>query len=293
MYGYAHKATRAAYDTAKKHAKRVVWLAKQDAAKTEYANVDPKGPEIHRMAKQMGHQNQDICGEMPVRNNQGELCFDDSERMKAWVEHYKGLFNVEFPWDEVAIPDAPPVDGPPPPITDEMVTKALAKMKPGKSSSPSGIIVEMLKTTGSKCIDFLHQPIKSFVKHGKIPEDWEISFILNFYKGKGDALNRWNYRGLKLTEHVMKVMEKIVDGMIQEMIAIDEMQIQFTFVPGRRTNDAIFIIQQLQEKFLSRKISMTRTWLCSLLLLIWRKRLTVSPERSCVGLWERWGSKSG
>ena len=41
------------------------------------------------------------------------------------------------------------------------------------------------------------------------------------------------------------------------------------------------------------KISMTRTWLCSLLLLIWRKHLTVSPERSCGGLWERWGSKSG
>ena len=29
-----------------------VRLAKQDAAKTEYANIDPKGPEIHRMAKQ-------------------------------------------------------------------------------------------------------------------------------------------------------------------------------------------------------------------------------------------------
>ena len=36
VYGDARKATRAAYDTAKKHAKRVVWLAKQDAAKTEY-----------------------------------------------------------------------------------------------------------------------------------------------------------------------------------------------------------------------------------------------------------------
>ena len=47
----------------------------------------------------MRRQNQDICGEMPVRNNQGELCLDDSERMKAWVEHYKGLLNVEFPWD--------------------------------------------------------------------------------------------------------------------------------------------------------------------------------------------------
>ena len=76
---------------------------------------------------------------MPVRNNQDELCLDDSERMKAWVEHYKGLLNVEFPWDEGALPDAPPVEGPPPPITDKMITKALAKMKSGKSAGPSGI----------------------------------------------------------------------------------------------------------------------------------------------------------
>ena len=78
-----------------------------------------------------------------------------------------------------------------------------------------------------------------------------MTFILKIYKGKGDALNRGNYRGLKLTEHVIKVMERIVDGMILEMIAINEMQ--FAFVPGRGTTDAIFIIRQLQEKFLSRK----------------------------------------
>ena len=101
----------------------------------------------------------------------------------------------------------------------------------------------MLKAAGSKGIVFLRELTKSVVKHGKIPEDWEMSFILNLYKGKGDALNRGNYRGLKLTEHVMKVMERIVDGMIWEMIAIDEMQ--FAFVPGRGTTDAIFIIRQL------------------------------------------------
>ena len=144
-----------------------------------------RAPEIHRMAKQMRRQNQDICGEMPVRNNQGELCLDDFERMKAWVEHYKSLLNVEFPWYEGALPDAPPVEGPPPPITDEMVTKALAKMKSGKAAGPSGIVVEMLKAAGSKGIVFLCELTKSVVKHGKIPEDWEMSFILNLYIGIG------------------------------------------------------------------------------------------------------------
>ena len=76
-----------------------------------------------------------------------------------------------------------------------------------------------------------------------------------FTKVNGDALNIGNYRGLKLTEHVMKVMERIMDEiirdsyMIHELILIDKMQ--FAFVPGWGTNCAIFIICQLQEKFLS------------------------------------------
>ena len=170
-----------------------------------------------------------------------------------------------------------------------MVNKALAKMKSGKAAGPSGIIVEMLKAAGSKGIVFLRELTKSVVKHGKIPEDWEMSFILNLYKGKGDALNRGKYRGLKLTEHVMKVMESIVDGMIGEMIAIDEMQ--FAFVPGRGTTDAIFIIRQLQEKFLSRK-DLNDKNLTLFFAFVDLEKAFVSPERSCGGLWERWGSKS-
>ena len=40
-----------------------------------------------------------------------------------------------------------------------------------------------------------------------IPSDWEESFFLNLYKGKGEALDRGNYRCLKLTEQVMKLLE--------------------------------------------------------------------------------------
>ena len=242
-------AAKTAYNNAKRHAKRVVWLAKTEAGEAEFASIDPNGSDVYRIAKQMRRDNQDVCGEMPIRNSQGDLCLGDSERMNAWVEHYKGLLNVEFPWDEDALPEAPPIAGPPPPITDEMVIKALGKMKCGKSAGPSGIIVEMLKAAGKKGIDFLRELTLSVIRNGKIPADWELSYILNLYKGKGDALSRGNYRGLKLTEHVMKVIERLVDRIIREIIVIDEMQ--FAFVPGQGTTDAIFIIRQLQEKFLS------------------------------------------
>ena len=80
--------------------------------------------------------------------------------------------------------------------------------------------------------------------------DWEDSFIINIYKVKGDALARGNYRGLKLLDHVMKGMERVIEKIIRERISIDDMQ--FGFMPGRGTTDAIFILRQLQEKHLAK-----------------------------------------
>ena len=87
----------------------------------------------------------------------------------------------------------------------------------------------------------------AIIRDGKVPTDWEESFIVCLYKGKGDALDRGNYRGLKLTEQAMKILERIVDGLIRQVVSIDDSQ--FGFVPGRGTTDAIFVVRQLQEKY--------------------------------------------
>ena len=62
-------------------------------------------------------------------------------------------------------------------------------------------------------------------------------------------MDRGNYRGLKLTEQVMKILERILDGLIRQVVSIDDSQ--FGFVPGRGTTDAIFLVRQLQEKYLA------------------------------------------
>ena len=89
----------------------------------------------------------------------------------------------------------------------------------------------------------------AIIHDGKVPSDWEQSFTVCLYKGKGDVLERGNYRGLKLTEQVMKILERIVDGLIRQLVSIDDSQ--FGFVSGRGTTDAIFVVRQLQEKYLA------------------------------------------
>ena len=48
---------------------------------------------------------------------------------------------------------------------------------------------------------------------------------------------------------VMKLLERVLDTFIRRTVDIDAMQ--FGFVPGRGTSDAIFIIRQLQEKYIA------------------------------------------
>ena len=71
----------------------------------------------------------------------------------------------------------------------------------------------------------------AIIRVGMVPSDWEQNFIVCLYKGKGDALERGNYWGLKLTEQVMKILEKIVDSLIRQLVSVDDSQ--FGFVPGR------------------------------------------------------------
>ena len=130
-----------------------------------------------------------------------------------------------------------------------MITKAISKMASGKAAGPSGIVAEMLKPVGESGAIEVHHLIEDIISEGHIPTDWQESYIVNLNKGKGDALNRGNYRGLKLIDQVMKVLERVVESLIRQRVEIDEMQCGF--MSGRGTTDAIFIVRQLQEKHLT------------------------------------------
>ena len=197
----------------------------------------------------MRRENVDVVGDKPVKNDAGEMSMSEEAKQKAWLEHYERLLNIEFDWDPEHLSDEPPLEGPAIPITIDMVKKAISKMKPGKAAGPSGIVVEMIRAAGDTGATMIRDLAVDIIRDGKIPTDWEQSFIVCLYKGKGDALVRGNYQGLKLTEQVLKVLERIVDGLIRQLVSIDDSQ--FGFVPGRGTTDAIFTVRQLQEKYLA------------------------------------------
>ena len=116
-----------------------------------------------------------------------------------------------------------------------------------KAISDAGIVV-MIRAAGEIGASMIRN-LTAAIIHGKVPSDWEQSFIVCLYKGKGHALERGNNNGLKLTEQVMKILERIVDGFIRQLMSIDISQLGF--VPGRGTTGTIFVVRQLQEKYLA------------------------------------------
>ena len=56
-----------------------------------------------------------------------------------------------------------------------------------------------------------------------------------------------SYRGTKLLEHATKMVARISEHRIRQQIEVDDMQ--FGFMKGKGTTDAIYTVRQMQENF--------------------------------------------
>jgi len=140
--------------------------------------------------------------------------------------------------------------GPELPISVEETRTALNLMKTGKAAGGSGMTTEMLKALGEEGIRWLTEIFNQTWEEGRMPEDWRVGIIIPVYKGKGDPQECSSYRPIKLLEHAMKLMEKVIERRLRGIVNIDEMQ--RGFMPGRCTTDAIFAMRTLIEKHLEK-----------------------------------------
>ena len=74
--------------------------------------------------------------------------------------------------------------------------------------------------------------------------------LIPIFKGKGDVRNCSTYRGVKLLKHAMKIVKRVLER-IRELANIDSLQ--FGFMPGRETTDALFVVQRMQKECRDKK----------------------------------------
>ena len=108
-------------------------------------------------------------------------------------------------------------------MAENIVTRAIKKMKQRKAGGPSGVIIEMIKAGGKETVTVISELVNLIIYEENIPEDWKNSFIINCYKGKNDATDPGNYRGLKLLEYGMEVLECVLESLLCSQVDINNM----------------------------------------------------------------------
>ena len=236
------------YKNLKREAKRAVAHAKAEECKKWYKELETTEGQkrIFKIAKVRERAKRDTGDVNTIKDKNGKILSNEREIKERWKEYFEELLNTENERDAIEAIDK--VEGPEKNISMEDVKTAIRKMKIGKATGTSEVDTEMIKALEGAGIEWLTDILNKIWREEKIPDDWQNSILVPIYKQKGDTMDCSNYRGIKLLEHGMKVYERVIDKKLRERIDINEMQ--FGFMPGKGTTDAIFIMRQRQEKAL-------------------------------------------
>ncbi|MBJ3377342.1 hypothetical protein JGC18_24880, partial [Salmonella enterica subsp. enterica serovar Typhimurium] len=238
---------REAYREAKRLARKTVAVAQENERKELASELEEEEGKsnLFRIAGQMARERQDVVGVNCLRDPTANVVIGNNKIKDTWKSYMEKLLNVENAWDKDV--SSGKAEGSSCRITDAEVEKAIGRMKKGKAAGPTGVVTEMLKASQEVGVQWLTDLSNRIIDEGRIPGDWEMSVIIPIYKGKGDPLECGSYRAVKLLEHAMKVVERVLEQRIRNQVRVDEME--FGFMPGKGTTDAIFLIKQLQEKY--------------------------------------------
>ena len=96
----------------------------------------------------------------------------------------------EFVWYQSSLSNAHLVVGPAPLVTADMVYDSVKKIKPGKAAASTGVVSEMFTAGGGICMKVANNLVNLINRDGKVPNDYEDSYIINLYKEKAGALTK-------------------------------------------------------------------------------------------------------
>ena len=171
--------------------------------------------------------------------------FIEEDRAKIWKEHMEKIMNEKNEWDRMVETDL--VEGPVEKVVRDEIVEAIQSMKSGKATGTSEVSVEMIVASGEIGVKVMMELCQRVLDGRGMPDEWKTSVIVPIFKGKGDVMSCGSYRGVKLLEHAMKIVERVLERRIQTLVNLNEMQ--FGFMPGNGTVDAIFIVRRMQEEY--------------------------------------------
>ena len=214
--------------------------AMRQEAEEEINVLCTKPNDVFKFVKFMRKEGRDIEGGGCMKDKDGRLVVSEKDREKLWKEYVEKIMNVENEWDQMVEVDM--VEGPVEGVTNE-VMETMNKMKFGKAARPSEVNMDII-ASGTFGVGVMKKLYQRVLDGKGMSEKWKTSVVVPIFKGKGDVMDCGACRGVKLLEHAMKIVERVLENRIRELIMIDEMQ--FGFMPGKGMTHALFILRRMQ-----------------------------------------------
>ena len=137
-------------------------------------------------------------------------------------------------------------------ITPQELKSVMKNLKNGKAAGPDMIYNELIKFGG----DLFHNALLHLYNHilssGLYPHNWKLSIITPIHK-KSDIHDPSNYRGIAVADCMSKLFCKILNERLINFLKLKNIWSinQNGFMEKRRTDDNIFILHTLFQKYVS------------------------------------------
>ena len=134
---------------------------------------------------------------------------------------WKEIMNEENKWDQIVKTDV--VEGPVEKVTRVEIVEAMQKMISGKATRPSEVSVEMIVASGEIGVKVMMELCQRVLDGTGMPDEWKTSVIVPIFKGNGNLMSCGSYTGVKLLEHAMKIVERVLERRIRTLINLNKM----------------------------------------------------------------------
>ncbi|KAM2958878.1 hypothetical protein FF1_028774 [Malus domestica] len=218
-----------------------------------YKRLDTKEGElnIYKLAKSREKKTRDLNQVRCIKDEDGKVLATENAVKDRWRGYFHNLFNegheMSTSLGELSNSEECRNYSFYRRIKKEEVVVALKKMKHIKAVGPNDIPIKVWKVLGETRIAWLTDIFNRILKMKKMSNEWRKSTLVPIYKNKGDIQNCMNYRGIKLMNHTMKLLERVIEHRLRQKTRVSNNQ--FRFMPGRSTMEAIYLLRRLMEKY--------------------------------------------
>jgi hypothetical protein len=206
---------------------------------------------VHELIRKMSKKHPTSLGP-GIKDEQGEMLYDTNEILRRWYRYAQDLYQTNEPFSHNNSRNIPVKENLEPAVLNDEIRDAIRKLKNNKAPGMDGIFGEALKAGGETVVKAVKKIIDQIWTSGKWPKVWSLSELIPLPKTSG-AQECSKFRTISLISHAAKILLEIIRSRLAYLLNPEISEVQFGFMPGKGTSDAILALRNIIEKTMKRQ----------------------------------------